>query len=95
MIDDFHALQIFLDDFLTGQLDVLIRAFSRPFPNTIDHVLFHENADLFGEIRAGRQFGHTLADDRAFRQIALTDADDILIWRITTVTLAVAGRAGA
>ena len=27
MIDDFHALQIFLDDFLTGQLNVLIRVF--------------------------------------------------------------------
>ena len=56
-------------------------AFPESFPNTIHHMLFHENADLFGEIRAGRQFGHTLADDRAFRQIALTDADHILIWR--------------
>lgn len=79
MIDDLHALQVFLNNFFPGQLDVLIGHVGGMFPNPINHVFFDEDANLFGKIGARGQFGHSLADKRAFRQIALPDANDILI----------------
>ena len=78
-IDDLHALQIFLDDFFTREFDVLLRLSPCPLANSVDHVFFHQNTNLFGQIGTGRQFRYPLADDLPFRHIALTVADEVLI----------------
>ncbi len=92
MIDDFYTLQIFLDDLFTGELNVLVHLLPGALADAVDHVLFDENADLFGQVGAGGQFGHPLAHNRPFRQIALPDSDHILIRRIATVALSVVRR---
>ena len=74
-----YALQIFLDDFFTREFDVLLRLSACPLANSVDHMFFHQNTNLFGQIGTGRQFRYPLADDLPFRHIALTVADEVLI----------------
>ena len=78
-IDDLYALQIFLDDFFPGEFDVLFRLSACPLANSVDHVFFHQNTNLFGQIGTGRQFRYPLADDLPFRHVALTVADEVLV----------------
>ena len=54
-IHDFHALKIFLDDFFPGEFDVLFRLSACPLANPVDHVLFHQNPNLFGQDRCGQR----------------------------------------
>ena len=90
MVNDLDVLEIFLNDFFASQLNVLIGFFPRALTNVINHVLFDKNAYLFGQVRTGRQLRYTLADERAFRQVSLTNADDILIEGIAAGALSVA-----
>jgi len=90
MVNDLDVLEIFLNDFFSSQLNVLIGFFPRALTNAINHVFFDKNADLFGQVRAGRQLRYTLADERAFRQVSLTNADHILIEGIASGALSVA-----
>ena len=78
-IDDLHTLEIFLDDFFPGEFDVLFRLSASPLAETVDHVFFYQNADLFGQVGTGREFRHSLADDLAFRQVTLTLPDQIVV----------------
>ena len=78
-IHDLHALEIFLDDFFPGEFDVLFRLSACPLANSVDHVLFHQNTNLFGQVGAGREFRYPLADDWAFRHVPLTLADKVLV----------------
>ena len=61
--DDLHALKIFLDDFFPGEFDVLFCLSACPLANSVDHMFFHQNTNLFGQIGTGRQFRYPLADD--------------------------------
>ena len=78
-IDDFDALQILLNDFLTRHFDVLLGIASGSLADAVDHVFFNQDPDLLGEVGAGGQFRHPLADDRAFGHIALAPADEVLV----------------
>ena len=78
-IHDLHALKIFLDDFFPGEFDVLFRLTPCPLAHSVDHVFFHQNTNLFGQIGTGRQFRNPLADDLSFRHVALTFADEVLV----------------
>jgi hypothetical protein len=71
VIDDLHALKIFLHNFFPSEFDVLFRLSACPLANSVDHVLFHENTDLFGQVGASREFRHPLADDGAFGHVSL------------------------
>ncbi len=56
MIHDFHALEIFLDDFFPGEFDVLFRLSTSLLPDSVDHVFLDHHTDLFREIGPGREF---------------------------------------
>src|ERR1044071_47479 len=78
-IDDLPTLQVLLNDFCPCDFDILLSGTSGPLANSVDHVLFHQNTNLFGQIGAGRQFRYPLADDLTFRHVALTFADEVLV----------------
>ena len=78
-IHDLHALEIFLDDFFPGEFDVLFRLSAYPLANSVYHVFFHQNPNLFSQIGTGREFRNPLADDLSFRHVALTCANEILV----------------
>ncbi len=78
-IHDFHALQIFLDDFFARDLDILLGVMAGPFADAVDHMLFDQDPDLFGQVGPCGELRHPLADDRALGQIALTLADQELV----------------
>jgi len=78
-IYDLHALEIFLDDFFPGEFDILFRLSAGPFANSVDHVFFHQNPNLLGQVGAGREFRHPLADNLSFRHVPMTVADQIVI----------------
>ena len=50
VIDDFHALQILLNDLFTRKFDILVGVFAGAFSNTVDHMFLYENTNLFGQI---------------------------------------------
>jgi len=62
-----------------GESDILLSGASGPLANSVDHVLFHQNTNLFGQIGSGRQFRYALADDTPFRHVTLTFADEVLV----------------
>jgi hypothetical protein len=78
-INNLHALEIFLDDFFPGEFDILFCLSAGPFANSVDHVFFHQNPNLLGQVGAGREFRHPLADNLSFRHVPLTVADQIVI----------------
>ncbi len=78
-IDDLHALEIFLDDFLPGEFNVLFRLSASPLANSVDHVLFDQYPNLLGQIGTGREFRHPPADDWAFCHVPLALAEQILV----------------
>ena len=47
-IHNFHALKIFLDDFFSGEFDVLFHLAAGPLANAVHHVFFHQNPNLLG-----------------------------------------------
>ena len=55
-IHDLHALEIFLNDFFPGEFDVLFRLAAGPFANSVDHMFFHQDTNLLGQIGTGREF---------------------------------------
>lgn len=78
-IHDRYALEIFLNDFFPGEFDILFRLAASPFSNSIDHVLLYQDTNLLSQIGTGREFRHPLADDLAFRQVALALPDQIVV----------------
>jgi hypothetical protein len=52
-IHNFHALEIFLDNFFPGELDVLFRLSASSLANPVDHVFLDHHTDLFREIGPG------------------------------------------
>ena len=50
-----------------------------PLANSVDHMFFHQNTNLFGQVGAGREFRYPPADDWAFRHVPLALADQIVI----------------
>ena len=52
---DLHALEILLNDFFPGEFDVLFRLAASPFAHSVDHMFLHQDADLLGQIGAGRE----------------------------------------
>ena len=78
-IDDLHALEILLDYFFTREFDVLFRLSASPLASPVDHVFFHQDPNLLGQVGAGREFRHPLADDWTFRHIPPALADQIVI----------------
>ena len=78
-IHDLHVLEIFLDNFFSGEFDVLFRLAAGPFANSVDHMFLYQDTDLLGQVGTGREFRHPLADDLAFRQVTLTLPDHIVV----------------
>jgi len=78
-IHDSYTLEILLNDFLARDLDVLLGITAGPFADTVDHVFFHQDSDLFRQVGSRGKFRDPLADDRAFCHITLTLADHVLV----------------
>jgi hypothetical protein len=87
-VHDLHVLEIFLDDFFPGEFDVLFRLSAGPLADSVDHVLFHEDPNLFGQVGAGGELRDPLTDDRAFRHVPLALADEVLVRRVTGANIA-------
>lgn len=78
-IDDFHSLQVFLDNFLARDFEILLGWVAASFTGAVDRVFLDQDANLLGQLRARRQFRHPLAGHPAFCQIALAGADQELL----------------
>ena len=74
-INDGHALQIFLDDFFTHDLDVLFGLAAGALPQAVGGMFLHLDSDLFGDVGPGRQLGNALTDQFPFAEIALALPD--------------------
>ena len=74
-IDNLHPLQILLNDLFPRHFNVLIRIPAPALTNAVNHMLLHQDANLFGQIGSRRQFRHALADNRAFGHLSVSVAD--------------------
>jgi hypothetical protein len=73
----------------------LFRLATGPLADPVDHVFLDQDADLFGEVGTGRQFRHTLANDRSFGQITQPVADQIPIRRVPVLFVSSVPRSGS
>ncbi len=78
-IDDRDALQIFLNDFLAHDFDILFRFATGAFAQAVGGMLLHLDPDLLGNVSPGGQLGHSLTDERSFTQIALALSNQELV----------------
>lgn len=77
-IDDFHSLQVFLDNFLACHFEILLGRVPASFAGSVDRVFLDKDADLLGQLRACRQLRHPLARHPPFCQVALAGPDEEL-----------------
>jgi hypothetical protein len=87
VIDDLHALQVFLNDFFARHFDILLEIATGSVPDSIDHMFLHEYANLFCQICARQKLGHAPADNGTFCHIALTFPDHVLVRGIDALIL--------
>ena len=86
--DDADALQIFLNDFLPHDFDVLFRLATGAFTQAVGGMFFHQHPDLLGNVGPGSEFGHSLTDEFAFAEIALSLAGQNLVGAVGERSLA-------
>jgi hypothetical protein len=75
-VRDFHALQIFLNQFFADHLNVLFRFAAGSFPNPIGCMFLDQYPDLFCQIGSRGQFRDPLADELSFGKITLAVTDE-------------------
>lgn len=78
-IHDLDPLQVFLNDFLPDDFNVLFRLATRAFPDSIGRMFLDEYANLLRKISSCCKLGDPLADEPTFLEVALAVTGEQLL----------------